>query len=434
MYRRQFVGRVAGAVAGAQLRWAGGSTPPEAADTAWRSWFPALRQRVHGHPLTYLDTAATSLRPQLVIDALGRYDATDNANPAAGLHTLARRSAAAFEAARRTAAEFIGASDPLEVVFTRGTTEGLNLVASTWGAANVRPGDEILLGVAEHASNMLPWRALAARAGARVVHFGLDDAGYPDLADLEARLTPRTRVVAVSHVSNVLGLVNPIARLCAIARDPARIVVVDAAQSAPHLAIDVQAMGCDFLALSSHKMLGPMGAGVLWGRRALLDSMPPWHHGSNMAHDVGLDQAELSPGALKFGAGSPNVSGAIGLAVAMQLLRRIGFDAIATHQQAVNRHMLARLATLPGVRLLGAPDARARVGVFTFVADRRTPAQLVAALDAAGVAIRGGDLAARPLLERFGCQAAARASCYLYTDEADIDRFADALGVALRRG
>lgn len=435
MIRRQFIGRVAQAVAATQLRV--GDAAPAASpsvEDSWRAEFPALRQRVNGHPLTYLDTAATSLRPQAVIDALGTFDATDNANPGATLHTLARRAAAAYDDARHTAAEFIGARDPLEVVFTRGTTEGLNLVAATWGAANLRAGDEILLGIGEHTSNLLPWRALAARAGARIVHFGLDDAGYPDLADFEAKLGARTRIVAVSHVSNVLGLVNPVQRLCAIARAPDRIVVVDAAQSAPHLAIDVQAIGCDFLALSSHKMLGPMGAGVLWGRRALLDAMPPWHHGSNMAHDVDLERATLSEGALKFGAGSPNVSGAIGLAVAMRFLRRIGFDAIRAHQEGINRRMIERLRALPTVRLIGAPDAQARVGVFAFVAEGRTPAQLVAGLDTAGVAIRGGDLAARALLERFGCQAAARASCYLYTNEADVDRFADALGAVVRRG
>ncbi len=432
MFRREFIGQVAGAVAASQLATRVGNEAVHQAGSDWRSQFPALRQRVNGHPLTYLDTAATSLRPQVVIDALGQFDATDNANPGAALHTLARRASASFDEARRTAAEFVGATDPLEVVFTRGTTEGLNLVAATWGTANVRSGDEILVGVGEHSSNMLPWRALAARTGARMVYFGLTDAGYPDLADLAAKIGPRTRIVAVSHVSNVLGLINPIAEICSIARGPNRIVVVDAAQSAPHLATEVRTIGCDFLALSSHKLLGPMGAGVLWGRRELLESMPAWHHGSNMAHDVGLEHAELSAGALKFGAGTPNVSGAIGLAAALRYLRSIGFAAIRQHQERINVRMLERLAALPTVRLIGAPDARARVGVFAFVVQGRTPAQVVAALDEAGVAIRGGDLAALPLLERFGTTRAARASCYLYTNEADIDRFGDALASAVR--
>jgi len=265
-----------------------------------------------------------------------------------------------------------------------------------------------------------------------VVYFGLDDAGYPDLADVERHLNARTRIVAVSHVSNVLGLVNPIARICELARGPDRIVVVDAAQSAPHLALDVRAIGCDFLALSSHKMCGPMGVGVLWGRRALLDAMPAYQVGSNMAHDVGLEHEHLSDGALKFGAGTPNASGIIGLATAMRFLREIGFDAIRAHQETVNRRMLGQLAAIRGVRLLGAPDARARVGVFAFVAEGKEPLQLATALDSEGIAIRAGDLAALPLLERYGRRAAARASCYLYTSEEDVDRFADALARAVR--
>ncbi len=431
MERRQFVRSIASACATTGLMPEGGTHRPRpvlsGATSEWRDEFPALSQRLNGQPLTYLDTAATSLRPRAVLDALRRFDAFDNANPGATLHTLARGAAAAMDDARRTAAGFIGATDPLEIVLTRGTTDGINLVAATWGPANLAPGDEILVGIGEHASNLLPWRALAARTGARVTWFGLDDAGHPDERDLRAKLGPRTRIVAMSHVSNVLGLVNPVERLCALARAPGRIVVVDAAQSAPHIPVDVAAIGCDFLALSSHKLCGPMGAGVLWGRRALLDAMPPYQFGSNMAHEVGLDGEQLSEGALKFGAGTPNASGAVGLAAAMRFLRGVGFDAIRAHQVALNRHLLERLRAIPAVRLLGAADAEARVGVFAFVAEGKAPAEIVRALDAEGIAIRAGDLAALPLLERFGCRAAARASCYLYTSVEDVDRFADAL-------
>lgn len=404
-----------------------------AGDDPWRAAFPQLRQQVNGHPLVYLDTAATSLRPQPVLDAMLGFYSADNANPGAALHTLARRSFAALEAARRAVARFIGSADPLEVVFTRGTTESLNLVASTWGQAHLSPGDEILLGIGEHASNLLPWRYLAERTGARVVYFGLDDTGYPRLDDFTAKLGPRTRVVAFSHVSNVLGLVNPVERMCALARGPGRIVVVDGAQSVPHLPVDVRRLDCDFLAFSSHKMLGPMGVGVLWGRRELLDAMPPYQAGSNMAHDVTPDGEHLSEGALKYGAGTPNVSGPVGLAAAIAFLGGIGFQAIREHQAVITGRMLERLAALKGVRLLGGPEAAARVGVFSFVVDGWAPGELVREMDALGIAIRGGDLAALPLLERYGVRAAARASCYLYTTVAEVDRFADALERAINR-
>ncbi|MBC7898397.1 MAG: aminotransferase class V-fold PLP-dependent enzyme [Cytophagaceae bacterium] len=398
----------------------------------WRSAFPSLGQRVNGHPLVYLDTAATALRPTPVIDALVRFYRGDNANPSAGLHTLARRAHAEMEGARAIVARFIGARDPLEVSFTRGTTEGLNLVATAWGDANVREGDEIVIGMAEHASNMLPWRYLARRTGARVVTFGVADDGLPLLDDLTRKVTARTRVVAFSHVSNVLGMINPAREMCAIARGPGRIVVIDGAQSVPHLADDVGDLGCDFLAFSSHKMLGPMGVGALWGRRELLESMAPYQAGSNMAHDVDLTTEVLSEGGLKYSAGTPNAAGAIGLAAAIVFLEAIGRPAIATHEQAVTRHMLQRLGGLPGVRLLGAPDASRRIPVFAFVAEGRTPTDLVRALDAEGIAIRAGDLASLPLLQRYGVRAAARASCYLYTTTDDVDRFADALTRAMR--
>lgn len=433
MHRREFVRGVAGGAVAAGVGPGTALGAAQSGDESWRAAFPQLRQEVNGHPLVYLDTAATSLRPQPVLDALLGFYATDNANPGAALHTLARRSHAALEDARRAVARFIGSADPLEVVFTRGTTESLNLVASTWGQAHLRPGDEILLGIGEHASNLLPWRYLAERTGARVVYFGLDHTGYPSLDDFAARLGPRTRVVSFSHVSNVLGLVNPVERMCALARAPGRIVVVDGAQSVPHVPVDVSRLGCDFLAFSSHKMLGPMGVGVLWGRRELLDAMPPYQAGSNMAHDVTPDGEHLSEGALKYGAGTPNVSGPVGLAAAIAFLGGIGFQAIREHQAVITGRMLERLAALRGVRLLGGAEPAARVGVFSFVVDGRAPAELVRQMDASGIAIRGGDLAALPLLERYGVRAAARASCYLYTTLAEVDRFAEVLERAIRR-
>jgi len=357
---------------------------------------------------------------------------TANANPGGALHALARRAAEAYEAARRTVAEFINAADSSEVVFTRGTTDGLNLVAAAWGGANLRTGDEILLGIAEHASNMVPWQMIARRTGAVVRYFGVDDTGHPLLDELSARITPRTRVVAFSHVSNVLGMINPAREMCARARAPGRIVVVDGAQSVPHFPVDVRDLGCDFLAFSSHKMLGPMGVGVLWGRRELLDAMPPYQGGSNMAHDVDLEALELSPGALKFGAGTPNVSGPIGLAEAIRFLRGIGPEALWQHEQAITRRLLERLGAIRQVRLLGSADPAERVSVAAFTTEGKSPAEVLRALDERGIAVRAGDLAALPLLKRFGATRAARASAYLYTTVEEVDRFAEALAEVVR--
>lgn len=421
MVRRDFLGRMAALAA------IGDRLPVLGPQDNWRSAFPALRQEGNGHPLIYLDTAATALRPQPVIDAITRFYSTDNANPGGALHTLARRANQAMEGARATVASFIGASDPLEVVFTRGTTEGLNLVAGSWGRANLEPGDEILIGMAEHSSNMLPWRILAKATGAKVVYFGIDAEGYPRRDDIAARLNPRTRIVAFSHVSNVLGMVNPARDICTLARGPNRIVVVDGAQSVPHVPVRVNDLGCDFLAFSSHKMLGPMGVGVLWGRRDLLEAMPPYQAGSNMAHDVDLTSEHLSDGALKYSAGTPNASGPVGLAAAIEFIRSLGQDAITAHEREINRRMIERLGAMHGVRLLGTTDPAKRVSVFTFMVEGRAPLDILRALDAEGIAIRAGDLASLPLLQHYGASTAARASCYLYTSLADVDRFADVL-------
>ena len=426
MMRRGFLEQMAAAAFATSVRALPGASTQGSPD-AWRAAFPALRQEINGRPLAYLDSAATTLRPQPVIDALSSFYASANANPGAALHTLARRAHASLEGARATVASFIGADDPLEVAFTRGTTEGLNLVAGAWGRANLKPGDEILIGLAEHSSNMLPWRYVAKATGARVVPFGVDADGHPMLDDVAAKLTGRTRLVAFSHVSNVLGMINPAREICALARAPGRIVVIDAAQSAPHFPVSVRDLGCDFMAFSSHKMLGPMGVGVLWGRRELLEAMAPYQAGSNMAHDVDLETEHLSAGALKYSAGTPNVSGPVGLAAALRFLSSLGQDAITAHERQINRRMIQRLGAIRGVRLLGSRDPERRVSVFSFTVEGRTPPEVIRAMDAEGIAIRGGDLASLPLLRHFGVTAAARASCYLYTSLAEVDRFADVL-------
>ena len=392
---------------------------------AWPSTFPALRQRVNDHPLSFLDSAATTLRPQSVIDALVEYYSTDNANPSP-LHTLASRAANRLSSARQTLARFVNAADASEIVFVRGTTEGINLVASTWGAANLTADDEVVLTVAEHSSNLLPWTRAARQAGAKVRVVDVDDEGRPRLDQYKATLSTRTRIVAFTHVSNVLGYINPAKEMCALAREVGARVVIDGAQGAPHVTIDVQDIGCDFYVFSGHKMLGPMGTGVVWGRRELLDAMPPYHVGSNMAHDVDFERAEFEHGALKFQAGTPDVAGPVGLAAAVRFFEAAG-PRLRRHDDDLVQYGLARLAELPRLRLIGPRGADRRVPVFTFVLEGRAATTVARALDARGIAVRAGDMAALPLLKRFGVNEALRASAYVDTTRADIDRLASAL-------
>ncbi|HUR00536.1 MAG TPA: aminotransferase class V-fold PLP-dependent enzyme [Gemmatimonadaceae bacterium] len=393
----------------------------------WRSQFPSLNQTINGHPLAYLDTAATAQRPRAVSQAVIDFYERDNSNPGRTLHTLARRAEADYENARKAVARFVNAPDPLEIIFTRGTTEGINLVASSWGAENLHAGDEVLLTISEHASSMLPWQIAAQRAGAVVRYLDIESTGQLRLDQLDGLITRRTKVLSFMHVSNVLGLINPAKELCARARAAGIVSVVDAAQSAPHMPIDIQDIGCDFLAFSGHKLMGPMGTGVLYGRRELLDAMPPYQSGSNMAHEVGVDSLEYSAGALKFGAGTPNVSGPVGLAAAIDFIGSLGFDAIRRHEAMLVRHALERLTRIPGLRILGSTIPTDRIGVFSFTMKAAEPARILSELDARGIAIRAGDLASLPLLERLGTRRAARASVYLYNTMEEIDRLADGL-------
>jgi cysteine desulfurase/selenocysteine lyase len=433
--RRSFLGTCGAGVLAGPGAWrsdAGGASMGPLAQTdavaTWRREFPALTQQINGHRLAYLDSAATTLRPRAVIDALSRFDEGDNANPAAALHTLARRAADHYRASRARVATFLNASSPAEVVFTKGTTEAINLVASTWGVANIGRGDEIVLTVAEHYSNLLPWRALANRVGARIVVVDVDDEGRLRPEQVERALTARTRLVAFSHVSNVLGLVNPAAEISRIARNRNVAVLVDAAQSAPHMRLDVQSLGCDFVACSGHKILGPMGTGVLWAKQATLDEMIPYQLGSNMAHEVDATAAQFEKGALKFQAGTPNVSGAVGLSAAVDVLDRFDLAAIRRHDAALVRHFRERIADVPAVRVLGTlADPESRLPVFSFAVPGIPVAAVVKALDDRGVAVRAGDMAALPLLERFGVAEAVRASCYLYTTFEEVDRLVDGL-------
>jgi cysteine desulfurase/selenocysteine lyase len=394
---------------------------------SWRRAFPALEQQIGGRPLVYLDSAATTQRPTPVLDEILDFYRRDNANPGGTLHHLARRAHERYEEARRTLASFVNASSADEIVWVRGTTEGVNLAATAWARTRLRPRDEILLTFAEHSSNLLPWRLTAEAAGALVRFVEVDEEGRISLDDLDSKLSERTRLLAFSHVSNVVGYINPAAEICARARRAGARIFIDAAQSAPHVALDVQAIGCDFLTFSSHKMLGPMGAGVLWARSELLEEMAPYQAGSNMAHDVEIDGQTFEHGARKFGAGTPNVSGPLGLAAAVRFMNSLGREAIERHEAALTAHALKRLQEAPGLKLIGPATPEHRIPVFSFTLATHTPKDVLQRLDAQGIAIRAGDLAALPLLRRFGVSAAARASCYLYTSTQEIDQLADAL-------
>lgn len=426
MTRRELGQLIAGAMA---TGFAGSSSTVAAPSAAvrWREGFPALKQAISGKPLVYLDSAATTLRPRAMIDALLGFYASDNANPGKTQHALARRAFEQYEAARQTLARFINAPSAAEIVWTRGTTEGINLVASAWGSANLRAGDEVLLTVAEHASNLLPWRFAAARAGAHLKVVEVDQDGRISLEDLQRKLSERARLLAFSHVSNVAGYVNPAAEICALARRAGARTFIDAAQSAPHIALDVQTIGCDFMAFSSHKMLGPMGVGVLWARTELLETMPPYQAGSNMAHAVTFESAELEHAAVKFGAGTPNAAGPIALAAAVDYVKSLGIEAIRAHEADLTAYALDRLSRVPQLRILGPRSATDRIPVFAFDVAGIAPPDLQKALDAQGIAIRAGDLSALPLLQHFGVSTAARASCFLYTVRGDIDRMIEGL-------
>lgn len=400
-----------------------------------RAQFPVLAERVNGNPLVYLDSAATTQRPRAVIDALSNFYLHDNANPAKTLHALARRSATRYEKARETVARFVHARASQEIVWTRGTTEAINLVASSWGGANLHSGDEIILTVSEHYSSLVPWQLAAKRANARVRILDVEDDGRLRLDQFDALLSKRTKLVAFPHVSNVLGMINPAKEICAQAHRVGALVLVDGAQSIPHFSVDVQKLGCDFCAFSGHKMFGPMGIGVLWARREILDNMSPYQAGSNMAHDVEMESAPVhyAGGGLKFEAGTPNVSGAVGLAAAIEFLESLGREALWTREQELTGYALSRLKEVKGLRILGPTEQNERVSVFSFVVENWPVPDVVKELDALGIAVRGGDLASLPVLKRMGVGAAVRASCYAYTSPAEIDQLVAALHTE-RRG
>jgi cysteine desulfurase/selenocysteine lyase len=397
---------------------------------AIREDFPILHEKAHGQPLIYFDNAATSQKPKTVLDALRRYYEHNNANVHRGLHELSSRATEAYEGSRRRVADYLGAASPDEIVFTRGTTESINLVAQAWGGKFLREGDVILLTEMEHHSNLVPWQLLAERTGVRLRFVPVHDDGTLALEQLSSLLTREVKLFAFTHVSNSLGTINPVAHLCEKARAIGALTLVDAAQSVGHGPINVRELGCDFLAFSGHKMCGPTGIGALYARAEVLDAIPPWHGGGEMIVSVTLERSAFKKAPHRFEAGTPNIAGAIGLEAAIDYIEQIGRPAIFEHDTELAHYAMERLEELPGMRVLGPREERgALVG---FVMKSVHPHDLTTFADRYGLALRGGHHCNQPLMRRFGLPGTTRASFYFYNTKEEIDRMIEVLGDAVR--
>ena len=384
-----------------------------------REQFPILHRTVRGKPLVYLDSAATSQKPRRVIETMSRFFVEDNANVHRGVHYLSERATDAYEGARSKVARFLGAKDVHEIIFVRGTTEAINLVAQTYGKTHVAAGDEVLITAMEHHSNIVPWQMLCEQQGARLRVAPITDDGELILDELEQLIGPRTKLVAVTHVSNVLGTVNPISHIVEMAHARGARVLVDGAQAAPHLEVDVQALGCDFYAISGHKMYGPPGIGVLYGRSELLEEMPPYQGGGDMILSVSFEKTVYNKPPNRFEAGTPNMVGAVGLAAAVDFMAGLPRDGLVAHEHDLLAYGIRALSEVPGLRLVG--TARAKASVISFVLDDVHPHDIGTILDREGVAIRTGHHCAQPLMNRLGVSATARASLACYNRREDID-------------
>jgi cysteine desulfurase/selenocysteine lyase len=393
-----------------------------------RQDFPILEERVNGRLVAYLDNAATSQKPRIVIEALRSYYAHKNANVHRGLHKLSRRATEAYEGARSKVAKWIGAASPSEVIWTRGTTEAINLVAASWGGENLRDGDVILLTDMEHHSNIVPWQLIAARTGAQLRYMDLDDEGRLRLDELPHLLSDgRVRIAAVTHVSNALGTINPIAEIARQVHDAGALLLVDGAQGAAHHPADVRELGADFYAFSGHKMCGPTGIGVLWGREKLLDAMPPYQGGGEMIDLVERDFSSFAKLPHKFEAGTPHIAGAAAMSAAIDYLDGVGAEQILAHERDLVAYALEKLADSPGIRLYGPKSVQERAGVVSFTLEYAHPHDISTVLDSLGVAIRAGHHCAQLVMRRFGVPATARASFYFYNTRAEVDRLVDGL-------
>ena len=395
-----------------------------------RTDFPILTQEVHGHPLVYFDNAATTQKPRAVIEALRHYYEHDNANVHRGLHELSSRATEAYEKSRQRVADYIGAASADEIVFTRGTTESINLVAQAWGGKFLREGDVILLTEMEHHSNLVPWQLLAERSGARLRFVPVRDDGTLALEELPSLLTREVKLFACTHVSNSLGTINPVAELCARARAVGALSLIDLAQSAGQMPVNVREIGCDFAAFSGHKMCGPTGIGALYARAEVLEAMPPWHGGGEMIVSVTLEKSTFKKAPHRFEAGTPNIAGAIGLAAAIDYIEAIGRAEIFEHDAHLTAYALERLAELPGIRLLGPTGTRGALIGFVMVSAH--PHDVTTFADQQGLALRGGHHCNQPLMRKFGLPGTARASFYFYNTTAEIDRMIEILRAAVR--
>ena len=386
-----------------------------------RADFPILSRKINDHPLVYLDNAATTQKPRQVIDAIINYYEQTNSNVHRGVHTLSIEATDAYEVARAKVAKFINAPRPETVIWTRNTSESLNLVAATWADKNVGEGDNIVITAMEHHSNIVPWQQLAARKHAELRYLAAGKDGLLDMANIESTIDSRTKIVSATHISNVLGTVNPVAELANRAHEVGAVILIDAAQSVPHMAVDVQAIDADFLCFSAHKMLGPTGIGVLYGKYDLLDEMPPFMFGGDMILEVTYEDAKWNELPYKFEAGTPNIADAIATGVAVDYLTDLEMDNVWEHEQQLTAYALDRLTALNGITIFGPEDPALRGGVISFVHDKIHPHDLGTALDQQGIAIRTGHHCAMPLIRSYDVVAAARASFYVYNTKTEID-------------
>ena len=387
-----------------------------------KSYFPILNQEINGHPLVYLDSAATSQKPIQVIEAISNYYNLDNSNVHRGVHTLGNRATDSYEGAREKVRKFMNAASTEEVIFTRGTTTALNTVASGYGRQNVEQGDEIVITYMEHHSNIIPWQQLAKEKGAVLKYIDLEADGTISLEKVRETITPKTKIVSVMYVSNVLGTINPIKEIAKIAHENGAIMVADCAQAAPHLKVDVQELDVDFAAISGHKMCAPTGIGVLYGKRELLENMEPVEFGGEMIDFVGLEESTWKELPWKFEGGTPIIAGAIGLGAAIDFLEEIGLDNIAAHEHHLAGYAMDQLETIGGLQIFGPRDPMERCGLVTFNLDDVHPHDVATVLDMSGIAVRAGHHCAQPLMKWLQVTATARASFYMYNDEEDIDR------------
>lgn len=392
---------------------------------AIRRDFPILQQTINGKPLVYLDNAASSQRPQVVIDAVSRYYEHDHANVHRGVHALSQRATDAYEGARDVIKTFINARDSKEIIYTRGTTEGVNLVAQSFLRPSIKAGDEILISALEHHANIVPWQLLCEQTGAVLKVIPIDQRGVVDFAAFERMIGPQTKLLGLAHVSNALGTIVPVEQYIAVAKRHGVPVLIDGAQAVPHTAVDVQALGCDFYVFSSHKMLGPTGIGVLYGRKELLEKMPPWQGGGDMILSVTFEKTTFNQLPWKFEAGTPHISGAVGLAAAINYLQQIGMDRVASYENELLEYATERLSKLPGLRIIGTAPEKA--AVISFVLDGVHPHDIGTIVDTEGVAIRTGHHCAMPVMDYFNIPATARASFAFYNTFEEVDRLVAAL-------